>query len=82
MSSTARLFFSESISIKSITTRPPISLSLSCLPISIADSIFVFTAVSSISLPPVAFAELTSIATKASVWSITIDPPLGRETSL
>ena len=52
---------------KSITTNPPISLSLSCFPISTADSRLVFKAVSSISLPPVALAELISIATKASV---------------
>ena len=43
------------------------SLNLNCLPISTADSKFVFKAVSSISLPPVALAELMSIATKASV---------------
>ena len=67
LSSTALLFFKESMSIKSITTRPPMSLNLNCLPISTADSKFVFKAVSSISLPPVAFAELMSIATKASV---------------
>ena len=73
---------SESISIKSMTTNPPISLSLNCFPISIADSKLVLSAVSSISLPPVALAEFISIATSASVWSMTIDPPLGSETSL
>ena len=67
---------------KSMTISPPISRSLNCFPISTADSRFVFKAVSSISLPPVALAELISIATNASVWSITIDPPLGRVTSL
>ena len=52
-----------------MTTNPPISLSLSCFPIPIADSKLVLSAVSSISLPPVAFAEFISIATSASVWS-------------
>ena len=52
---------------KSMTISPPISLNLSCFAISLAASKFVFTAVSSISDPPVAFAELISIATKASV---------------
>ena len=67
LSSTALLFFNDSMSIKSITINPPISLSLNCFPISTADSILVFKAVSSISLPPVAFAEFISIATRASV---------------
>ena len=70
------------MSIKSMTMSPPMSLSLNCFPISTADSKFVLRAVSSISLPPVAFAELISMATNASVWSITIDPPLGSVTSL
>ena len=52
---------------KSITTSPPISLNLSCFAISTADSKLVLSAVSSISLPPVALAELISIATSASV---------------
>ena len=82
LSSTALLFLSESMSIKSITISPPMSLNRSCLAISTADSRFVLTAVSSISLPFVDFAEFISIATSASVWSITIDPPLGRLTSL
>ena len=66
-SSTARLFFKEVISIKSMTISPPISLNLSCLAISLAASKLVFTAVSSISDPLVAFAEFMSMATKASV---------------
>ena len=66
------------MSIKSITTSPPISLSLSCVNISTAASILVFCAVSSISVPFVERAELTSILTNASVESITILPPDGK----
>ena len=64
------------MSIKSITIKPPMSLNLSCLAISFAASRFVFSAVSSILDPLVALAELISIDTKASVWSIIIEPPL------
>ena len=64
------------MSMKSMTINPPMSLSLNCFPISVAASRFVLNAVSSISLPLVDLAELISIATKASVWSITIEPPL------
>ena len=46
------------MSIKSLTTKPPISLSLNCLDISLAASRLVCVAVSSISLPEVAFDEL------------------------
>ena len=60
---------------KSITTKPPKSLSLNCLAISVAASTFVFSAVLSIFLSEVFFPELTSMATKASVEFITIDPP-------
>ena len=63
---------------KSITTKPPISLNLSCVNISIAASMLVVSAVSSISLPLVDLAELTSILTNASVESITILPPEGK----
>ncbi len=52
---------------KSITIKPPISLSLNCLAISLAASRFVLRAVSSISEAPVALDELISIATNASV---------------
>ena len=62
---------------KSMTMSPPISRSLSCLPISSAASRFVFNAVSSISEPRVARAELISIETRASVGSITTEPPDG-----
>ena len=55
------------MSIKSITTNPPISLNLSCLAISVAASKFVLLAVSSMLEPLVDLAELISIATKASV---------------
>ena len=70
------------MSMKSITTNPPISLSLNCLPISSQASILVLTAVSSISLPEVAWEELISIATSASASSMTIDPPDVSFTSL
>ena len=70
------------MSMKSITTKPPISLSLNCLDISFAASRLVCVAVSSISLPEVAFDELISIATKASASSITMDPPDSSFTSL
>ena len=67
---------------KSITKRPPRSLILHCLAISSAASKLVFSAVSSISLPFVDLAEFISIDISASVWSITIDPPDGNDTSL
>ena len=76
------LFSVEFISIKSITTRPPISLSRKCLAISFAAFKFVLKAVSSIFEPLVARAELMSIAVKASVTSKTIVAPDLRETSL
>ena len=60
---------------KSITTKPPKSLNLNCLAISMAASRLVFKAVFSIFLSVVFFPELTSIATSASVVLITIDPP-------
>ena len=69
------------MSIKSMTTRPPISLSLSCRAISSAASRFVLKAVSSISEPRVAREELISIEMSASVGSITTDPPDGSLTS-
>ena len=65
---------------KSITTKPPKSRSRNCRVISSAASKLVFTAVSSISAPLVARPELTSIATNASVWSITMAPPEGKLT--
>ena len=69
------------MSIKSITMSPPTSRNLSWRPISSAASLFVLNAVSSMSLPLVALAELMSIETIASVISITIDPPDGSVTS-
>ena len=81
-SSTFLLFSRFIMSIKSITTRPPISLSLNCLDISLAASRLVCVAVSSISLPEVAFDEFMSIATRASASSMTIDPPDSSFTSL
>ena len=61
---------------------PPKSLNLSCLAISFAASMLVAKAVDSISLPLVDLAELTSIETIASVGSITIEPPEGKDISL
>ena len=67
---------------KSITTRPPTSLSLNCLATSAAASMFVLKAVSSISLPFVDLEELTSIVVIASVGSITMEPPEFNDISL
>ena len=60
---------------KSITTKPPKSLNLNCLATSDAASRLVLSAVFSIFLSDVFFPEFTSIATKASVVLMTIDPP-------
>ena len=67
---------------KSITIRPPRSLSFTCLPISAAASRFVLSAVSSMSVPFVDLAELMSIEVNASPLSITNEPPDGNLTSL
>ena len=75
-------FWVKLMSIKSMIISPPISLSFICLAISSAASKLVWKAVSSILSRRVAFAELTSTAVKASVASITIEPPDGRRTSL
>ena len=61
---------------------PPKSRNLNCLAISSAASMFVLNAVSSISLPLVARAELISMLTSASVWSMINEPPEGKRTSL
>jgi len=76
------LFFSSFISIKSITIIPPISLSLICFAISIAASLLIENAVSSSVFFSINFAELTSIAVKASVLSIVINHPLLSHTFL
>ena len=65
---------------KSITTRPPRSRRRSWRATSSAASRLVWNAVSSMSPPLVARAELTSIAVSASVWSMTSAPPEGRRT--
>ncbi|KOS95462.1 ribonuclease E domain protein [Burkholderia mallei] len=65
---------------KSITIRPPRSRRRNWRATSSAASRFVRVAVSSMSAPLVARAEFTSIATSASVWSITIAPPDGSGT--
>ena len=79
--STARWLRIGPMSIKSITTKPPMSRKRSWRAISSAASRLVFSAVSSMSLPLVARAELMSIETRASVGSITMAPPEGRVTS-
>ena len=79
--STARWFRADNMSIKSITTSPPMSRRRNCRAISSAASRLVFRAVSSISPPRVARAELISMEIRASVGSITMDPPDGRRTS-
>ena len=58
-----------------MTIRPERSLSLACLANSSAASKLFFKAVSSIFLSLVDLPELTSTATKASVWSIIMYPP-------
>jgi hypothetical protein len=70
----------DSMSMKSMTTRPPRSRRRSWRAISSAASQLVLKAVSSMSAPRVARPELTSTETRASVWSITMAPPEGRLT--
>ncbi len=79
--STSRWWRTGVISMKSITTNPPRSRRRSWRAISSAASRFVLSAVSSISPPFVARAELISIEVSASVGSITIEPPEGKRTS-
>jgi hypothetical protein len=64
---TARWFFDSSMSMKSMTIRPPMSRMRSCREISSAASRLVLVAVVSMSPPRVARAELMSIETSASV---------------
>ena len=78
--STSRRLRLSSMSIKSITTRPPKSRRRIWRATSSAASRLVRVAVSSISPPLIARAEFTSTDTKASVWSITIAPPEGSVT--
>ena len=80
-SSTARWFFAGVMSIKSITIKPPMSRKRSWRAISSAASRLVCRAVSSMSLPLVARAELISMDTRASVGSMTNAPPEGSFTS-
>ena len=79
--STSRWCLASSMSMKSITTKPPKSRRRIWRATSSAASILVRNAVSSMSAPRVERAEFTSTDTKASVWSITIAPPLGSVTS-
>ena len=68
------------MSMKSITISPPMSRRRSCRAISSAASRLVLRAVASMSPPRVARAELMSIETSASVWSMTRLPPEGSVT--
>ena len=63
------------MSIRSMTINPPRSRILNWRASSSTASRLVCSAVSSISEPFVARAELTSMLTSASVWSITNEPP-------
>ena len=63
------------MSIKSIIIKPDKSLTLICLAISSAASIFVSNAVLSTFLPLIELPEFISIETKASVGLITKYPP-------
>ena len=77
-SSTARWFFCDSMSMKSMTIRPPTSRSRIWRAISSAASRLVLSAVVSMSVPRVLRAELMSIETSASVWSITMRAARGQ----
>jgi hypothetical protein len=76
--STSRWLRLLSMSMKSMTIKPPRSRSRNWRAISSAASRLVLNAVCSMSVPRVARAEFTSIATSASVWSMTIAPPEGK----
>ena len=78
--STSRRLRDSSMSIKSITTKPPKSRKRIWRATSSAASKLVRVAVSSMSPPLMARALFTSTLTSASVWSITIAPPLGKVT--
>ncbi len=80
-SSTARWFLAGVMSMKSITIKPPMSRRRSWRAISSAASRLVCSAVSSMSPPLVARAELMSMDTRASVGSMTMEPPEGSFTS-
>ena len=75
--STSRRLRDSSMSMKSITIRPPKSRRRIWRATSSAASKLVRVAVSSISPPRIERAEFTSTLTSASVWSITIAPPDG-----
>ena len=78
--STSRRLRDSSMSIKSMTIRPPKSRRRIWRATSSAASKLVRVAVSSMSPPLMARAEFTSTETKASVWSMTMAPPDGRVT--
>ena len=77
LSSTARWFSVLDMSMKSMTISPPMSRSRSCRATSSTASMLVVMAVSSMSAPLVARAELMSMETSASVGSMTMAPPEG-----
>ena len=79
--STSRWLRLLSMSMKSMTMRPPRSRSRIWRATSSAASMLVRNAVSSMSEPRVARAEFTSMATSASVWSMTMAPPEGSGTT-
>ena len=75
--STSRRLRDSSMSMKSITIRPARSRKRAWRATSSAASRLVRVAVSSMAPPLMARAEFTSTETNASVWSITMAPPLG-----
>ena len=79
--STARSLAGVDMSMRSMTTKPPKSRMRNWRAISSTASRLVCSAVSSMSAPLVARAELTSMEVSASVWSMTTDAPDGRRTS-
>ena len=78
--STSKMCFLSSMSIKSMTIRPPKSRKRNCRPISSAAWTLVLKAVISTSFSRVERPELMSMATKASVGSMTKEPPARNKT--
>jgi hypothetical protein len=68
------------MSMKSMTISPPRSRSRSCRAASSAASQLAMKAVSSMSLPFIVLPEFTSTDTRASVCSMTSEPPAGSGT--
>ncbi len=81
--STRSRLLSSTMSMKSMTMMPPMSLSLSCRTISSAASrLFLVTVCSRLPPWPVNLPVFTSMTVIASVVSITSEPPLGSQTFL